>query len=505
MGINFTPLARLILTGSRTSANDVSTPDMQRRELRRLLRMARGAETAKKWKFDAISASSSPERAFAETVPLHTYEDIRSDVMRMIRGESNVLWPGRCRYYAQSSGTSGGKSKYIPVTDASLRLNHLRGGTEAVRAYLRQVPDSRLFAGKAMILGGSFSSTIEHVPAGVKVGDVSASLISHIPRAAEIFRIPDRDTALMPDWKLKLPALVAAALKADVTNISGVPSWFMGVLKEMLAVSGASSIAEIWKNIEVFFHGGISFEPYREQYNKIIGKPEMRYLETYNASEGFFGVQTDFSDSSMQLITDAGVYYEFIPFPAGGDVLTAAEVERGKVYQLIISAANGLWRYAIGDTILITSTEPLKIKIAGRTKTFINAFGEELMEHNAEAAIREACKVCHVSVANYTAAPLFHNGEGIPCHQWLIEWNSAPPSPTLFSEAIDKELRRLNSDYDAKRTGDIFLGSPQIITMPAGSFDRYLASTGNTRLGGQRKVARLSNTREIADKLLASL
>ncbi len=505
MGINFTPLAKLMLIGVKPRHRDVSTPDLQRHELCRLLRMARNAETARKWRFDEIYASSSPENAFAEIVPVQTYEDIRPDVMRMIRGEKDVLWPGRCRYYAQSSGTSGGKSKYIPVTDISLRLNHLRGGTQAVRAYLRQVPRSRLFAGKAMILGGSFSSTLSDVPAGVRVGDVSASLISHIPRIAEVFRIPDRATALMADWKLKLPALVDAALKANVTNISGVPSWFMGVLKEMLAASGASTIAEIWPNIEVFFHGGISFEPYREQYKKIIGKPDMHYLETYNASEGFFGVQTDFADSSMELIVDAGVYYEFIPFPSGGKPLTAAQVERGKIYELVISAANGLWRYAIGDTVLITSTEPLKIKITGRTKTYINAFGEELMEHNAEAAMREACRECNASVANYTAAPLFQSGGNIPCHQWLIEWSSTPPSPALFAKALDTELRRLNSDYDAKRTGDIFLDTPQIITMPAGSFDRYLASTGSTRLGGQRKVPRLSNTREIADRLLASL
>ncbi|MDE7397500.1 MAG: GH3 auxin-responsive promoter family protein, partial [Muribaculum sp.] len=389
-----------------------------------------------------------------------------------------------------------------PITDDSLRLNHYQGGFDTVAHYLHLYPDSRIFAGKGFILGGSFANEI-NPPKGVKVGDLSANLIDDINPLANMVRIPDKTIALLSDWNKKLPALVAAAVKADITNISGVPSWFLTVLKESLKATGANTIHDIWPNLEVFFHGGISMEPYWQQYAHITA-PRMRYLETYNASEGFFGVQTSIGDRSLSLLTDAGVFYEFIPVDdSDATPLAAWEVEEGQTYALIITSVNGLTRYAIGDTVKITSKCPLQFIIAGRTKHYINAFGEELMVHNAEEAMARTCADLHCHVANYTAAPVYAGDNTRGCHQWLIEFSGEIPDIDRFADVLDRHLCEINSDYQAKRQGSIFLDRPLITVAPAGLFFNWLAATG--KVGGQRKVPRLCPDRRFIDPMIAMI
>lgn len=433
--------------------------------------------------------------------PLVSYEDIRPRVMEMIAGQPSVLWPGVTRRFAQSSGTSGGKSKYIPITQRGLQRCHYRGGTDVVARYLSLYPDSRLMGGKALILGGSFANELGPEYRDVKVGDLSAHLIDCINPLAGLLRVPGKQIALTADWHRKLPRLVDEVIRQDVTNLSGVPSWMMTVLKEVLKVTGAASVHEVWPRLEVFFHGGISFEPYREEYRQLIG-PSMRYLETYNASEGFFGVQLDRDSRAMLLMMDVDTFYEFIPVE-GGDPVPAWQVEAGRVYELVITSSNGLWRYRPGDTVMIESTDPVTITIAGRTQQYINAFGEELMVYNADAAVARTCAATGASIANYTAAPVYATCGTRGRHEWLVEWTAAPDDPDRFAALLDDNLRAENSDYDAKRRGDIFLSRLSIVTVPSGTFDRWLQSTG--KLGGQRKIPRLCPDRRYADAILKTI
>ncbi len=440
-------------------------------------------------------------RAFASRVPQADYELLRPMAMRMLCGERDLLWPGVTRNFAQSSGTSGGKSKYVPVTPASLRLNHFAGAADAVAAYMRLNPRSRLFSGKALILGGSFANELgSEVPPGVSVGDLSATLIDKAPWLGAMMRTPSRELALMSRWEEKLPALVEAARKAPVTSLSGVPSWFLILLREVLEREGARSLHDVWPGLEVFFHGGISFEPYRAEYASFTDSSRMSFLETYNASEGFFAVQTDFDDRSMQLLLDRGVYYEFSPMmPDGswGEPLPVWDVEPGRTYSMLVSSCNGLWRYAIGDTVRFASVAPHKLIIAGRTRSFINAFGEELMECNAENAMAEACRATGSRVADYTAGPVYAHGGLRGRHRWLVEFTEPPASMQEFAYCLDTALQRVNSDYQAKRAGDIFLDAPQVVAVSRGHFASWLAANGNGKLGGQRKIPRLCPTAEI--------
>lgn len=504
--MDFTPLIRPIFERqARVTDRWASEGEtIQRETLVSLLRRGRGCKAARGYGLQELVGKRDPYVDFASRVAPKTYEDIRSDVMRMIAGERDVLWPGVCRDYAQSSGTSGGRSKYIPITSDNLQRGHYHGAMYSVAHYLRNNPQSRLFSGKGMILGGSFANGLKLKDPRVRVGDLSATLISKINPFANFFRVPGKKVALLPDWKVKLPALVDASVDQNVTNISGVPSWFLTVLKEILLRKGAENLSEVWPNLEVFFHGGISFEPYREEYRRITDPSKMHFVETYNASEGFFAVQNDPADKSMLLIIDNDIFYEFLPIDGASDQpVPLWEVEAGKIYELLITSSNGLWRYRTGDTVRVESVAPVKIRIAGRTKSFINAFGEELMEENAERAIAEICRQTGASIANYTAAPVFAEGNHRGRHQWFIEWNEKPADVEDFAAKLDAELRRLNSDYDAKRANTIFLDPLEIISVKPGTFDRWLASVGNHKLGGQRKVPRLSNDRNIADAILA--
>ena len=427
---------------------------VQQGELVRLVEKAALTRIGRKYDFSSIRTY----RQFASTLPLFSYENLQPHIMRMVNGTKDELWPGRCMNFAQSSGTSDGRSKYIPITRESFRWNHYQGSSDVVSHYLNLNPSSRIFSGKAFILGGSFANNLSLKP-GVRVGDLSANLIECMNPLANLARIPNRKIALMEDWTEKLPLLVEASIGENVTNLSGVPSWFLVVLREVLKKTGKTCLHEVWPNLEVFFHGGIAFEPYRQQYEAICDMSKMHFLDTYNASEGFFAVQ-----------------------------------------KLIITAANGLWRYRLGDTVKIEQLNPVKITIAGRTRSFINAFGEELMVHNADHAITLAAQETEAEVLNYTAAPVYSISGQSGHHQWLIEFAREPQDKERFMQLLDQHLREVNSDYDAKRTGDIFLLAPSLVIAPNGLFDRWLASTG--KLGGQRKVPRLSNNRDIIDQML---
>lgn len=470
-------------------------------ELRRIVEAMRHTEWGRSHGFGRVRSYADFRQAVERPV---SYDELRPLVMRMIAGERDVLWPGRCRSFAQSSGTSDGRSKYIPVTAESFRRTHYRGARHSVAHYLDNVAGSRIFDGRSFILGGSFANELD-TPSRVHVGDLSANLIACMPRWAEAVRVPGRKVALMADWTEKLPALIeASAGRRDITNISGVPSWFLTVLKGVLEKTGASTIHDVWPRLEVFFHGGIAFGPYREQYRRITDPSRMHYLENYNASEGFIAVQDDLARPGMLMLLDAGQFFEFIPaaeaLSDNPRILAPWEVEAGATYALVLTAVNGLCRFMIGDTVRIESTDPLRITVAGRTKHYINAFGEELMVHNADAALTETCRQLDCDVANYTAAPVYAGDGNRGRHEWLVEFSRAPRSVDEFARVLDTEVQRQNSDYQAKRTGGLFLDPLTVVVARPGLFDSWLASTG--RLGGQRKVPRLSNDRRFIDPML---
>lgn len=471
---------------------------LQHRVLQHLLRTAANTEYGRNHLF----ATTKGYDDFVRNVPVNTYEELKADIDRMRHGEADVLWPGKVKWYAKSSGTTNDKSKFIPVSAEGLKNIHYKGGTDVVALYLQNNPKSRMFDGKGLILGGS------HAPnynvAGSLVGDLSAILIENINPLVNLVRVPKKQTALLSDFEVKRDRIARECLNKNVTNISGVPSWMLSVLVRVLELSGKERLDEVWPNLEVFFHGGIAFTPYRSQYEHIIKSDRMHYMETYNASEGFFGLQNDPLDAAMLLMIDYGVFYEFIPLDEVGKpnptVLPLWEVEQGKNYAIVISTSCGLWRYQIGDTVKFTSTNPYKFIISGRTKSFINAFGEELIVDNAEKGLHEACKATGAVVSEYTAAPVFMNAEGKCRHQWVIEFSQQPADMEAFANALDTALQHINSDYEAKRHKDITLQRLEVVTARQGLFNDWLKSKG--KLGGQHKVPRLSNNRDIIDDIL---
>ena len=439
---------------------------------------------------------------FSHNVPVNTYEELKGDIDRMRHGERDILWPGKVKWYAKSSGTTNDKSKFIPVSEDGLHNIHYNGGTDAVAFYLRNYPKSRLFDGRALILGGSHSPNYNiH---GSLVGDLSAILIENINPLANLVRVPKKQTALLSDFEVKRDRIAHETLKKNVTNLSGVPSWMLSVLSRVMELSGKSHLEEVWPNIEVFFHGGVAFTPYRKQYEQLITKPDMHYMETYNASEGFFGLQDDPADKSMLLMLDYDVFYEFIPMDEFGSekptVVPLWGVETGRNYAMLISTSCGLWRYVIGDTVKFTSTNPYKFVITGRTKHFINAFGEELIVDNAEKGLAYACRMTGAQVLEYTAAPVFMDSKGKCRHQWLIEFSKEPEDLGRFADLFDKKMQEINSDYEAKRYKDITLQPLEIVVARHNLFNDWLKMKG--KLGGQHKVPRLSNSRDIIDQLL---
>ncbi len=471
---------------------------LQHAVLRHLLE--RGANT-EYGRNHLLSAKNSYED-FAKNVPVNTYEELKRDIDRMRHGEADVLWPGQVKWYAKSSGTTNDKSKFIPVSNEGLHDIHYQGGKDVVALYLRNHPDSRLFDGKSLILGGSHSPNYN--VAGSLVGDLSAILIENINPLVNLMRVPRKRTALLSDFEVKRDRIAQECLHQNVTNISGVPSWMLSVLVRVMELSGKKHLEEVWPNLEVFFHGGIAFTPYRAQYEQLITSPKMHYMETYNASEGFFGIQDDPDDHSMLLMLDYGVFYEFIPLEEVGrpdaTVVPLEGVEVGRNYAMVITTSCGLWRYMIGDTVSFTSKQPYKFIITGRTKYFINAFGEELIMDNAEKGLAYACEKTGAQVLEYTAAPVYMDQNAKCRHQWLIEFSKEPDSLQRFAQALDEKLQEVNSDYEAKRSHNVTLQHLEVVQARPGLFNDWLKQKG--RLGGQHKVPRLSNSRKNMDELL---
>ena len=471
---------------------------LQQRVLAYLINKGKNTEYGRKHLF----ATMKDYTDFAANIPVNTYEELKDDIDRMRHGEADVLWPGTVKWYAKSSGTTNDKSKFIPVSHEGLQNIHYQGGKDVVALYLANNPKSRLFDGRSLILGGSHSPNYN--VSGSLVGDLSAILIENINPLANLVRVPCKQTALLSDFEVKRDRIARETMNKNVTNISGVPSWMLSVLVRVLELSGKQYINDVWPNLEVFFHGGIAFTPYRQQYQQLITSPGMHYMETYNASEGFFGIQNDPTDHSMLLMLDYGVFYEFMPLDEFGTdnptVVPLSGVEVGRNYAMLISTSCGLWRYLIGDTVQFTSVRPYKFVITGRTKYFINAFGEELIMDNAEKGLAYACEQTGAQVSEYTAAPVYMDARAKCRHQWLIEFSRQPDDLERFAHLLDQRLQQLNSDYEAKRFHDITLQHLEVIEARQGLFNDWLKAKG--KLGGQHKVPRLSNSRKNIDKLL---
>ena len=498
--MSITDITRLIF-GPRIKDFDAYAKEaeaIQMNVLLRLLHAAKDTEWGRQHYFDNITTYEQ----FVAACPISDYDDLKTSIDRMRHGERDVLWPGRVDWYAKSSGTTSDKSKFIPVSKQALKDTHYAGGFDSVSLYLHNNPKSRIFDGRALVLGGSHAPNynLKHS----YVGDLSAILIENMNPLVNYVRVPSKKTALLSDFEQKRDRIAREAMHRDVRSLSGVPSWMLSVLDHMLELSGKSSVDEVWPNLEVFWHGGVAFTPYREQYLRLIRSPKMHYMETYNASEGFFGIQSDPADPALLLMIDYGIFFEFIPLNEmdrpNPTVLPLWAVRPGQNYAMVISTSSGLWRYLIGDTVRFTQTSPYKFIISGRTKCFINAFGEELIMDNAEQGLARACAATGADVLEYTAAPVFMDEEGHCRHQWLIEFSEAPADLEAFATLLDEALQDINSDYEAKRFKDITLQPLEIITARRGLFNDWLKSRG--KLGGQHKVPRLGNDRNIIEQLL---
>lgn len=442
---------------------------------------------------------------YAQRVPIVTYDSVAPFAERMLTGEKNLLVRGSCDRFAVSSGTSAGRSKYLPVPRHHLKQCHFRGASDTLWLYLASRADSRFFATKGLTLGGSQQPVA--LSSHISRGDLSSILIEKMPTLGAIIRVPTKKTLLMSEWNAKMEQIVREVHRANVGSLSGVPSWMLHLIKDVLAYTGKSNLSEVWPDLEVFFHGGIAFSPYRDEYQRLIPSPRMQYRETYNASEGFFGIQNDPADSAMLLMLDYGVYYEFLPLEElekeHPSAIPLSGVEVGKTYALVISTLGGLYRYILGDTVCFTSRDPYKIKIAGRTASYINAFGEELMVFNADVALTQTANEFGVTVVDYTAAPFFMNEAGRGRHDWVIEFATPPKDPDAFALRLHELLRKENSDYDAKSYNNMTLLPLKLYVAPQGTFTTYLSQEG--KLGGQHKIPRLKNDRSVIEKVLSIL
>jgi hypothetical protein len=471
--------------------------ETQELSLRRLLDKAASTQWGIKYNYSSIT---TPEQ-YLKSVPLQSYEDIIPWVERLRKGEQNLLWPGEIKWFAKSSGTTSSKSKFIPISDESLEDCHYQAARDILAIFTLNNPGTKIFSGKALTLGGSH--TINNFSNQSLYGDLSAILIENAPSWVELIRTPEKKIALTENFEEKLDLITKIAVSENVTNFSGVPSWYLTLIKHVLAYTGKSNLLDVWPNLEVFFHGGISFTPYRELYRELIQGDQMQYMETYNASEGFFGIQDDPIRDDMLLMLDYGIFFEFIPAgelskPNPGSLLLS-EVEKGVNYALVISTNGGLWRYLIGDTIVFTETNPFRFRITGRTKQFINAFGEEIIVENADRALGEACAATGAIIAEYTAGPVYMGTASKGSHEWIIEFEKIPSDNTKFIDVLDDTLMAVNSDYEAKRFKDINLVKPVLRCVPGGTFTAWMKN--KNKLGGQNKVPRLANTREFIEEL----
>lgn len=477
--------------------------EVQNEIFEKLIKQATDTEYGKKYHFKSVV---SPED-FTQRVPVVTYEDLFPYISRIMQGEQNLLWPSAIRWFAKSSGTTNAKSKFIPVSPEALDECHFKGGKDLLSIYINNNPGSKLFDGKGLAIGGSQQINQMDPKLNSYYGDVSAVIMKNLPLWAQLVRTPSLEIALMEEWEEKIDQMAYATADENVTSISGVPTWTILLLQRLLEIRGKSTIAEIWPNLELFVHGAVAFPPYKSLFQTLIGNSKMQYLETYNASEGFFGIQENSDSEDLLLMLDYGIYYEFIPFEnvdqENPDTIGLSQVELNKNYALVISTNAGLWRYKIGDTVRFTSLSPYKIRITGRTKHFINAFGEELVIENAETAITKACKATNAEITNFTAGPLYLSSNNKGGHEWVIEFAKNPNDITLFSSILDQTLKELNSDYESKRYKDMALQAPILHTVPEGTFYDWMKKRG--KLGGQNKVPRLANGREYVEDILKGL
>lgn len=472
--------------------------EVQQEWLSKLIDTAKNSEWGKRYDYASIETA----REYKQRVPLQDYESLKPYIERMMKGEQNVLWPSEIRWFAKSSGTTSDKSKFIPVSEEALEECHFKGGKDMLSVYYTNQPNSQMFAGKSLVLGGSHQ--VNPLNKESFYGDLSAVLTKNLPIWAEFHRTPSIDIALMDNWDEKIELMAQSTSQQNITSISGVPTWTIVLAKRILEITGKKNLLEVWPNLEVYFHGAVNFAPYREQFSRLIPDKNMYYLELYNASEGFFGIQDQTNIHEMLLMLDYGIYYEFLPIENIGEdnpkTLELSEVELNKNYALIISTNAGLWRYMIGDTIKFTNLHPFRIQITGRTRHFINAFGEELIIENAEKALLVACKQSNALVREYTAAPIYFSEKHNGGHEWLIEFEKDPDNLEKFTIDLDIELKKLNSDYEAKRFKDMALAFPTLNKVPEGTFYNWLKSKG--KLGGQHKVPRLANDRKFLEEIL---
>ena len=475
--------------------------EVQEEWLEQLLTAAENTEWGKKYHYKSIENIAQ----FKERVPIQTYDTLKPYIERMLKGEQNILWPSEIRWFARSSGTTNDRSKFIPVSEEALTECHFKGGKDLITLYYNNRPDAQMFTGKSLTLGGSQQvSSFSH---DTFFGDLSAVLIKNLPLWAELCRTPDMHIALLENFEEKIEKIAQATKDVNVTSISGVPTWNLLLFKRILEITGKSNLLEVWPNLELYYHGAVNFTPYREQFKKLIPSDSMYYLETYNASEGFFGLQDTEVPGEMLLMLDYGIFYEFLPLDQlaaeNPQTLNLADVELYKNYALIISTNGGLWRYLIGDTIRFTSLSPYRIQVTGRTKHFINAFGEELIIDNAEKALSEACNQTGAVIRDYTAGPVYFTDNKAGSHEWIIEFEKEPANFNLFIDVLDDTLREVNSDYDAKRFKSMALQRPLVHNAPDGTFFEWMKLRG--KLGGQNKVPRLANNREYLDSILSMM
>ena len=472
--------------------------DVQEEWFQNLISAAEATEWGRKYDYKSIL---TPDE-FKKRVPISDYDDLKVYIDRMIKGEQNILWPSDVRWFAKSSGTTADRSKFIPVSLEALEECHYQGGKDMLTIFCHNKPNNKVFTGKSVVIGGS--SQINNFSPDSYYGDLSSILIRNLPFWAEFLRTPNLDVTLNPNFEEKIEQIAQITIKENVTSLAGVPTWNIVMAKRILEITGKDNLLEVWPNLEFYGHGGVSFTPYREQFKQLIPTDNMYYLENYNASEGYFGLQDRSDSEDLLLMLDYGIYYEFLPMENLEDedpiTLGLHEVEIGKNYALIISTNAGLWRYKIGDTIKFTSLSPYRFQISGRTKQYINTFGEEVIVDNADQALKAACEATEAIIRDYTAGPVYFKGKDAGAHEWIIEFAKQPTNFNIFCEKLDTTLREVNSDYDAKRFKNLALAQPIIHNAPNDTFYTWMKSRG--KLGGQNKVPRLANNRDYLDPLL---
>ncbi len=476
----------------------VSNPVASQREvLQDLVTSAQYTEFGRKYNFSKLFSISE----FKRHIPIHDYEKIKPYILRMMAGEENILWNTPVNWFAKSSGTTSDKSKFIPISEESFKETHFKATKDVLTNYYKNFPESDLLTGKSLVVGGSHQ--LNQVNEEIHYGDLSAVLLQNTPFWGQWLKTPELSIALLDEWESKIEKLAISTIEENVTSLAGVPTWTIVLIKRILALSGKQYLKEVWPNLELYIHGGVSFTPYREQLQKLIGAP-INYLEIYNASEGFFSAQDTPEEEGMLLFTQHGIFYEFMPVEeyekADPQTIGLNDVEVNKNYAIVISTNGGLWRYLVGDTVQFTSLHPFKIKVSGRLKHYMNAFGEEVIVDNSDNAITIASEKTGAIVSDYTAAPVYFSELSNGAHEWLIEFDKLPDDINKFTSELDAALKSINSDYEAKRHKDIALRMPLVHIMPHGTFKEWLRSRG--KLGGQNKVPRLSNERKLLEEIL---